>query len=155
MQLVIAGHDYRIAPMSPWEAFHVMRRVSPLLVGAGKQLIVGASADSTEAKLAALLSLVLSDDGLRLSHILASLPDSEMDYVAVRCLRRASVRDAGMDRWFPLLPEGGDKVALSYDFITLPVILQVIAAVLRREIADFLAAGPWGSGPKGTEAPST
>ena len=137
--IAFSEHNYRVPRLTPWEAFHVMRRLSPVFVGVGPQILGLALADSEEARAAGLLGAVFGEGGMRFAQILSMLPDADVDFAAFTCLRGVTVEEGSS--WARIMPEGATKPTFMFPFITLPVIMRLVTEVLKEELTDFLSAG--------------
>lgn len=149
-QVEINGATYCVPRLTPWDAFHVMRRVSPLLVGIGPQILQLAVTRSDEAKAAGILTTMFSDAGVRFAQMLAMMTDADMDYVALKCLGSVTVRQDTV--WAKILAENSARPMPMFQFITPAVIVRLIIEVLKVELTDFLAVSNY-SGAATTTAP--
>lgn len=132
------GQTYYVPRLTPWDAFHVMRRLSPVLVGIGPQILGLALTKDDSERAANILSAIFGDSGLRFAQMLSMIPDADMDFCAVTCLRGVTVQQR--ESRAKVLTEGVSRPLPMFPFITLPVILRLVTEVLKEELTDFLTA---------------
>lgn len=139
-EIEFQGRTYSIGRLTPWDAFHVMRRLAPALVGVGPQ-ILGLAVDdqSEEQKAAAFLTTVFGEGGIRFAQMLAIMPNADLDYTATLCLSEVRIKEG--PTWARVIAEGSTKPSPMYPHINMPVMLRLIIEVLKVELTDFLAAG--------------
>lgn len=148
--LEFQGQTYRIERMTPWESFHVMRRLSPALVGIGPQILGLAMADSEETRATQFIQAVFGEGGMRFAQMLSAMPDSDLDYAANACLKVVSIQQG--PAYAAVIAAGTKTPVPMFPFITLPVILRLVTEVLKEELVDFLAVGrSSGAGPTTTQ----
>lgn len=134
------GRTYQIGRLTPWDAFHVMRRLSPALIGVGPQ-ILGLALDgaSEEERAAQLLTTVFGEGGMRFAQVMSIMPNADLDYVATMCLSAVRIKEG--PAWAQVIAQGSSTPTPMYPHITLPVILRLVIEVLKVELTDFLTAG--------------
>lgn len=137
--LVIGEHTYRVDRLTPWDAFHVMRRISPALVGIGPQILGLASAETEEQRALQFMQAVFGEGGIRFAQMLSAMPDGDLDYAAMKCLRAVTISQG--PAWAAVVAGGSDKPQMMFPHMKLPVILRLITEVLKEELTDFLAVG--------------
>lgn len=134
----VKGETYQIARLTPWDAFHVMRRVSPALVGIGPQILGMANAESEEQRAFQFLQAAFGESGFRFAQILSALPDSDLDYAATVCLGVVKIQQG--PAWAPVVAAGYGKPQPMFPHLKLPVLLRLVTEVLKEELSDFLDA---------------
>lgn len=135
-KVTIKGMEFTVPPLAPFDAFHVMRRVSPVLSGIGPQLLKIAVTEDSGAKAASILTMLFSDAGMRLTQMFAMMPDSDVDYVIQKCLGGVTVSQNGHAA--KILAEGTAKPMSMFPFVDPGVILRLTIEVLKTELTSFL-----------------
>lgn len=142
---------FQIGRLTPWDAFHVMRRISPALVGIGPQILGLANAESDEQRALQFLEAAFGPGGIRFAQILSSMPDSDLDYAASVCL--SAVRIQQGPAWAPVIAAGTQRPQPMFPHLKLPTLLRLVTEVLKEELTDFLAVGR--SSGAGSTSPTT
>ena len=122
----LADHTFRASKLAPKPAWHVVRRLAPL-IGSFKDLLPslsGASLSDVDAIVAIAAPL---------SEALAQMPDADADYVIDTCLAAVRLKVDNDRGWAPIMAGGG----LMYDWITMPIMIQIVWRVLSHNLADF------------------
>lgn len=134
-ELELEGQKYRIGKLSPLAAFHVMRRVMPLMHALGLGL------GQIEALAGEELSEATFARGfVPVTEALAKMPDADVNYVISTSLGVVHRFDG--TRWAPV--QSGSS--LMYQDITMPTMIKLTMAVAKENLAgffgDLLAGGP-------------
>lgn len=112
--------------MNARTAFHVTRRLAPMLGRLGPMLRASADRDS--------LDLILTP----IAQAIAEMSDADCDYVLDACLDVATRRVAETERYVPVAR--GRK--MQFDDIDMPQMLQIAARVLQDSLGPFFAGLP-------------
>jgi len=135
VEIELEGQKYRVGKLAPLAAFHVMRRVMPLMHSLGLglgQVQEMAGAQLTEADFVRGFQPVME--------ALAKMPDADVNYVISACLGVVYRLDG--ERWAPV-QNGG---SLMYQDITMPTMVKLTMAVCKENLGgffgDLLVAGP-------------
>lgn len=129
----IGEHTFRIDGMSPKKAFHIGRRIMPVLGGLkGLAPFVGPgkAVDLTDLDTMAAVLKPLGD-------VLAEMSDQDADYILDGCMGVVKLQLPGGTGWAPI--HVGSN--LMYDWITMPMMLQIVFRVVQKNLSGFLAAG--------------
>lgn len=148
VEFVVGDHAYRGNKLSAKKQFHVLRRISPLLVGLVDSGALAAVrkevAKGKEARPEALLGgLTDKDLGAMLKGVLdnlASLPEADVDYVIDTCLAVTERRQAS-GGWAGVMT--GEQ--LQFQDLDLPALLKIVWEVLQHNLSGFFAGGSPGS----------
>lgn len=133
MELELGGNTYKTGRLTPFQQFHIARRLAPALLAfantfkdAAKASIQGQ--DSEEAFLAGMGPV---------ADALANLKDEDTEYVLNACLGVC----------FRQQPGGWQKVSigpgkLMFDDIDMVVMLRLSSEVIKENLANFMGALP-------------
>lgn len=129
MEIEVNGASYRVGKLDAVRQLHVARRVLPFMLQMGlsasmlKQILQGGAGQEEMLKVIEPAIEALS-----------KMSDDEVNYVIDATLRVVSRRE---DAGFAAVWVQG---ALAYHDITLPVLLQLVQAVLKENLSGFFAA---------------
>lgn len=144
MELTINGNKYRSVKLNAIQQFHVARRLAPAI------LTLGSTASELVKTLTALQSkgdaaevdafgMMVAAAG-PLANVLGAMTDEDSDYVINACLRAVSREVSSGVGWQNVISSSG---GVMFDDIELPVMLQLVVAVIRENLANFTnALGP-------------
>lgn len=140
MEKTINDHTYRIGKMPARTQFHVLRRLGPLLTSLERLpaiLAMVKQAEMTDEDRVAVFSSALGP----LAQAMASMPDTELDYVLNACL--SVCHRLGPDgKASPVLAMDG--VGIMFADITMPAMLQLAMAVIEENFTNFFDMLPFG-----------
>lgn len=131
-EFTVGTHNFRSDRLTPKIAFHVARRIAPLL-GALKDLkpfMTGerkVERDDLDAMADILTPIV---------DAVALMPDADVNYIIDACTRVVKTERAGGTGWAPIGPDGEQ-----FDWIDMPMLLQIVFHVVRENVMGFLPAG--------------
>lgn len=125
----IAGRSYRSGKLSAMDAFHVLRRLSPVL-GSFRDIQNAASGGQGADLLAAMEPIAMA---------IAKMPDADCDYILHACLKTVRRKDDG-DRGWPVIWNAEARRPQYEDEFTLPLMLQIVVQVLQDNFSDFFSA---------------
>jgi hypothetical protein len=130
MELEIKGEMYRTEKLDTFVAFHIGRRLMPayfaLGAGAVKALANGAELDALP--LEAMAPIV---------DVMATMKNEDSQYIMDQCL--AVVHRQSGQGWQRVTAANGK---LQFEDIRLPIMLQLVATVIRENLNDFFPAAP-------------
>lgn len=134
----IGERSFRAERLEPITAFHVARRIAPLLgsIGEAAETEVAtedaAAPKSTDAgDLTAILSVFRP-----ISKAMAEMSDADVNYIIDACTRVVKT-DRGEGRgWTPIGPMGSQ-----FDWIDWPTLLRITFNVIQENVMNFLPAG--------------
>jgi hypothetical protein len=127
----INGATYKSGKLDTRTAFHVARRLAPIL----------AKLPATQANPNAGLTEILSP----MADALASMSDADADYVIGSCLGVCQRKEGA--RWAPIWNKTAN--ALQYEDIDLPSMMQLVMGVLQEQLGPFFGSLPG----TGTQSP--
>ncbi len=133
----VGAHTYRIGKLDAFAQLHVARKLAPLLTGLQK------------------VSELSLDDALPpILNALSQMPDSDVEYVMVKCLSVVQrALPAGVQGWQPIWNSAAKRT--QFEDIDLAVMIQLAGQVITRNLGGFLGAlGPAIGSPSGTPAAS-
>jgi hypothetical protein len=127
-ELEIEGNNYRIGKLNPFEQFHIVRRVAPVLVSLGE----------IQSKMQKIENGEEPDEGLfakfgGLANIVSQMPDDDVDYVLKLCLRVAKRIDSNGNA--PVLSPSGK---LMYEDINMTVMLKIAFETIDENLGGFM-----------------
>jgi hypothetical protein len=131
-EFTIGSHDFRANPLAPKRAFHVARRIAPVIGGLKDliPLLLGKGIDLDDMEgVAAILEPI--------AQAMAKLPEDDADYILEHCLEVVQVKVEGGRGWAPIQTGG----ALMYEWLTMPMMLQIAWTVLQQNLTSFFPAG--------------
>lgn len=145
VEFVIGEHTYRTRKLNAFQQLHVARKVLPLLsavVKASDQNVVdqikqarGATATADDApstsneSIARIMEIV--------SKAVNDLPEEDLDFIVKTCMGSLLLKqDRG---WAAIYNE--DAEDFQFDFITLPLMLQLTFRVIQENLGDFFPEG--------------
>ncbi|KAA2237670.1 phage tail assembly chaperone [Salinarimonas soli] len=141
-EFTVGGHVYRAGRLDAMRAFHVTRRLTPIMSALAEMVPAARTAAPAEGEAAegeapgdahaALIRMLEPVLGA-----VARLPDADVDYVLAASLGVCS-RKVG-ELWAPVWPAGAPRPM--YDDITMPEMIQIAFHVLKGAIGPFLAGG--------------
>jgi hypothetical protein len=126
--VTINGNEYRLEKLDAVKQFHVARRLAPVLMalgGAAGAVLSGGSLTDSD---------ILAKLG-PLAEVLAQMSDADSEYVLNVCLVAAKRKTPG-GYSIIRIPSG----AFMFDDIDMPVMLQLVFAVLRENLGNFILA---------------
>ncbi len=129
----IDGVRYRSTRLNCRKAFHVSRRVAPVIMQADVLLVMKEAVDN---KLTG--ALIMAQAAGPIVRHLAELSEADCDYVLDTCLSVVYRQDKGA--WQPLWNVPANR--LMYEDLTMPQLLQVVYQVLQENLSDFFTARP-------------
>lgn len=94
----IKNQNFRAEKMAPRDAMHVMRRLTPLLKTAGPAIMAFLVEDLDKGEAMARVVECIGP----FTDVLATLPDSEVDYVMDHCLLKVQRQDEKAGTWHPI-----------------------------------------------------
>lgn len=130
----IAGHKYQSTPMKPLKAFHVARRIMPAvapLYASLPSLMAAKNAGGTFDMLAIMVPLMAE---------VSKMPDKDVEEVIDACLSVVTRQQPNGTGWSPVWVPSGKIPA--FDDITMPVMLGIVAQVLRENLESFTSDLP-------------
>lgn len=130
MEKEIEGIKYRFGKLDAFQQFHLMRRLAPLLTSVGNAF-QGRKPSSQDD----ILNLIVSGMMDSVAHALATMSDEDSNYILFTCLRVVE-RQQG-DAWARLMPVTGNSMMFQ---ISLPVMFQIVAQVIKENLGNFLPA---------------
>lgn len=137
MVVTIENQQYQIGELIPWDVFHIVRKLGPVVHGLLPRLIQSQGMQTDVGKAAAIAALLVTDEGFRFTQVLSVLPREDLDFVAVECLKHVTLKQG--DAWMPVItPNLPHPRSQHVGVVTLHVMLRLIMAVLTREIGSFL-----------------
>jgi hypothetical protein len=127
-ELEIQGNNYRIGKLNPFEQFHIVRRVSPVLVALGE----------IQSKMKKIEDGEEPDEGLfakfgGLANIVSKMPDEDVDYVLKLCLKVCKRVDTNGTA--PVLASSGK---LMYEDIDMSVMLKIAFETIEENLGGFM-----------------
>lgn len=132
-ELAIGGNNYRIGKLTPFQQFHIARRLAPVLFA------LGSSAEQAADKLRASIEGqgldTLSVYG-PVADVLSKMSDADSEYVLGTCL--AVVHRQQGASWAAVHAQGG---GLMFQDIGLAEMMQLAVAVLKENLGNFFGAG--------------
>ena len=129
METTINGATYQIRKLTPFQQFHVARRLAPAL-WALSSVAEGASAGKVvEGMLSAFQPV---------AEILSKMSDQDSEYVLSTCLS-AVYRQQG-NNWAMVSPTSAGM--MMFDDITLPVMIQLTFEVIKENMGNFFVELP-------------
>ena|SRR5215831_797464 len=131
-QVTIDGHEFVIGKLDPRRAFHVVRRLAPL-VGSLRDFVPYVIGDETfdQNNLEQVTSLAEP-----VAKALADIPEADADYIINTCLSVVQVRlDSGVVSPIMAGPH------MMYDWITMPMMVRLVIQVVMENLTGFLPAG--------------
>lgn len=133
MQTTIKGHVYSIGKMDAFKQFHVARRLAPLLFATSTGLLArlrgGEMAGDDFASMVSAAEPMIQ--------VISSMNDTDSQYILDSCLAVCQRRqDTGFQR------VQTDTGQFLFADIDLPVVLQLVAAVLKDNLGNFFDALP-------------
>lgn len=132
METTINGAVYQVRKLTPYQQFHVARRLAPAL-WALSTMADGDTSGTLHDKVLGALEPV--------AEILAKMTDADSEYILTTCLS-VVYRQSG-NSWGPVAPQGSAG-ALMFDDITLPIMMRLTFEVLKENLGSFFAE-PLGS----------
>lgn len=140
-EITIKTEVYRIGKLNAFEQFHVARRLAPALFVLGKNF---AGIDGT-AEGASMLDSLAGAIG-PLAEVIARMTDDESNYVLTTCLgvcsRKQGTALAAIILERKIANPNTTSYQLMFDDIDMAVMLQLVFAVLKDNLGNFLAALP-------------
>lgn len=130
----IGGQKYQSAKMAALPAFHVARRIMPAVAPLFASLPALQVAKDSGRPLDILSVMV------PLMEEIAKMPDKDVDEVIAACLAVVTRQQPNGLGWAPVWSAAGRQPM--FDDITLPVMLGIVAQVLRENLESFSAALP-------------
>jgi len=138
VEFTLDGVQYRTKKLDARRAFHVSRRVAPVIMQADVLLVLKEAVDS---KLSGALAMAQAA-GPIVKH-LAELSEADCDYVLDACL--AAVYRLDKTVWQPLWNAQANR--MMYEDLSMPQLLQITYQVLQENLGDFFTAAPLTTGP--------
>ena len=135
IEFTIGEHVFRIEAMSPKRAFHIGRRLLPVLGG-----LAGFASKDVD-----LSDLETLGEALKpLGGVLAEMSDEQADYVIDACLASVKLQLPGGGGWAPIQTGG----ALMYDWIDPTLMIQLVFRVVQQNLGFLALAGAQAEGAK-------
>lgn len=130
-EIEINGKQYQLRKLPPLVQFHVMRRLAPVLMALGES--------ASDQLLTELKSMDLLKALKPVSDMIATMPDSEVEYVINTCLEVVDRKaDQGVG-WSKIQAQPG---VMMYADIDITMMLKLTAAVVQDNLGNFLDALP-------------
>lgn len=134
-EVIIGEHQFVIGNLEPKRAFHVMRRLAPLVgslrdflpYATGEKVFDGANLDDV-AMLVEPIAMGL-----------ASMPEADANYVIDACLSVVQLRHPG--GVMTPVQAGGGGGHLMYDWISMPMMMRLVYETVIANLAGFTTAG--------------
>lgn len=126
-EVKIGAHTYQLNRMDALKQFHVVRRLGPAIIvcGISLEMLRGGMKVGQEDMLSVVAPAM---------EIISKMPEEDANYVLFGCL--SAVRRQEGEKWAPLTTPDGTK--LMYADLELPEMLQIVMAVLRENLGNFL-----------------
>lgn len=131
-EIELSGRIYHTGKLDARRQFHVARRLAP---------VIAAMADAA-GSIDDLKSVAASIDLEKIAGAVAALSDADADYIMDNCLSVVTYRDQEAQRDFKIMPRPG---VVQFDFVGLPEMLRLAAAVIQENLAGFMPASDQGS----------
>ena len=149
METTINGADYQIRKLTPFQQFHVARRLAPALWALGTAAADAISTAKTpaadvttsahgEAPAHAPLSGMLAAFG-PVAEAFAKMSNEDTEYILSTCLA-VCFRRSG-NGWAAIAPSGSGGM-MAFDDINLPVMMQLAMEVIKANLGNFFDALP-------------
>lgn len=163
MEVTIKGAEYKIRKLTPFQQFHVARRLAPALwaLGAAAAEVVKTAenvqkADTVDAEVVktaenvqntASVDKVPEDDPTNrmltafgpVAKAFASMSDADSEYILGTCLS-VVLRKSGSG-WAEVAPKGSQGY-LAFDDITLPTMIELALEVIKENLGNFFDVLP-------------
>lgn len=130
MEIAIKEQNYRILKLDPFAQFHIARRLAPAMWALGSGV--------TEALKTGDTSAIGLDVVGSLVDVISRMTNDDSQFVLNTCLSAVHRQQgAGWAKVFV-----ADGIPLAFQDIDLPVMLQLVAAVVKENLGNFLDALP-------------
>jgi hypothetical protein len=133
MEVEVKKIMYRIGKMSPWDQFHVARKLAPVLWSAF-DAARAAGTDPTNLTDMATFGVL----GTPLN-VLARMSNEDSEYVMRTCLNVVARKDGVSNKFMPVTAANG---AFMYDDIKMPDMVRLVFEVMKDNLGDFMDALP-------------
>lgn len=132
-EITINGQTYRIGRLDAMSAFHVARRLVPVLSAMGVSLVRIVSEQSpdgklTEGDLMAIMEPVMG--------VIAKMSNEDVEFVIMTCM--GVLQRKQKDAWQRVL----NGKSFQFQDITMPQMIQLTVAVVKENLSDFFAVLP-------------
>lgn len=150
METTIGGATYQIRKLTPFQQFHVARRLAPALWALGT-----AAADALRTVKTPDAAVTESARGEAPAHspvggmlaafepiadVIAKMSDEDSEYILTTCLSVVYLQQN--NSWAPILPPNRSGLVFMFDSITLPVMMQLTVEVIKENLGNFFVALP-------------
>lgn len=119
----IGGQNYRIGKLTPFQQFHVVRRLAPVLSG---MAMVKEEGDVTFSQLL-----------VPIANAIAKMSDEDCDFILFTCL--GVVQRQQQTAWAGVYRTGTQ--VLMFDDIDLTSMMQIAVKVIQENLGSFFSAG--------------
>lgn len=146
MEVTIKGAEYKIRKLTPFQQFHVARRLAPALwaLGGAAATVVKAAEQVQNGK---AVEDVPADDPTNgmltafgpVAEAFASMSDADSEYILSTCLS-VVLRKQGSG-WAEVAPKGAQG-HLAFEDITLPTMIELALEVIKENLGNFFDVLP-------------
>lgn len=133
-EFALGDKTYRAKSLDAFKQLHIARRLAPVVNGlldAWKS--GGLPAQPTADEVWEALPKMLEPFGRAVS----TLPDEDVDYVILTCLRAVSISQGGGAAWSPVVSPNG---RLQFEDMPLAEMLQIVWNVIGADLGNFSSA---------------
>lgn len=129
----IAGHKYQARKLEVFPAFHVARKLGPTIASVWTAYGTGDKS----------IGQTVVENMLPLLETISKMPEADCDFIIETCLASVSREQAGGTGWSPVWAQAAKRPM--FEDITLPVMLSIVAAVIKENLEAFSSALQSGS----------
>ena len=146
MEVTIKGAEYKIRKLTPFQQFHVARRLAPALwaLGAAAAEVVKTAENVQNAAPVEDAPEGDQTNGMLtafgpVAKAFASMSDADSEYILGTCLS-VVLRKSGSG-WAEVAPKGSQG-HLAFDDITLPTMIELALEVIKENLGSFFDVLP-------------
>lgn len=130
METTINGATYRLGKLTPFQQFHIARRLAPALWAMSESAEAVATGDAEDGVLSKFKPV---------ADVISKMSDTDSEYILSTCL--SVVQRQQGNGWAQIKPAGAAGL-FAFEDITLQTMMQLTFEIIKENLGSFFAALP-------------